>query len=217
MIDAKFAKLNAIMQVAIDAHNPPMIKSDYIKYTNISGIEMLCKHDEYTNTTIIGFGGTDEVQDWYTNLIVHPYEDPLGFSVHTGFYDAFCLLAHKLYQYTFIRKSERLYVTGFSQGAALAQVALLYLSVFDIPTESYLAASPLVGDENFQDKISYVSKLKSYYFCNDIVHYLPFGFGYQHPENSINLGWNFSLNPHDLHKYKKAIIDYELKLSNSKR
>lgn len=212
----KIDKLDEILQVAIDSHFPQECFTPYTKYVNIDGIEMLCKYDEFTNTTIIGFGGTDELRDWATNILFRPYHHPQGYRLHRGFYFAFSRLSNKLFEYTFIRKSKRLYLTGFSQGGALAQICALQLRMFEIPIELYVMGSPLVGDKNFHSKIQ-AEVYKSYWFSNDPVHYLPFGFGYSHPENNIPLGCCHSLHSHDIYKYKKEILDYELKLSNSKR
>ncbi len=144
-------------------------------FTEIESIDrgaiqaMLVKRD---SVCILVFRGTDDIRDWSVNMNTSPMPWPGGGVVHSGFLEAFESIAETLRKIRSRFHNQNWYVTGHSQGAAMAILSTSLIR----PTAVYTYGCPLLGDGAFSDAIP----LKQIYQVindRDLVTTLPNGIG----------------------------------------
>lgn len=168
--------------------------------------EVLAYYDEYDNSVILAFAGSDTALDWAYNSVLAPtYVDRHDVTVHWGFNAHRNSLLHKLYEWTFIRKARRIDLIGFSLGGATAILFAMDICQFNKPLTVTTIACPKVGFSDLTRRLANIP-IVNYYYVNDPVHYIPCG--YHLPGNGRNLGWKAVLCPHKLSHYTEDIIHY---------
>lgn len=102
--------------------------------------------------TIVAFAGTDQRNDWMTNIQckMTEIELPGGYyiQVHKGFYQAYLSVGEKVQQLIELHsngKAKKLIFTGHSLGGALATIAALKCRVLDRPHKVITFGGPRVG------------------------------------------------------------------------
>ncbi|MEJ0093466.1 MAG: lipase family protein [Methylocella sp.] len=135
----------------------------------------------------MSFRGTQTKQDWHTNFqaaLIHPANTDKNLLVHSGFYNAFEILADganglgaKLLEIKTTTSGVPIYITGHSLGGALAQIAAAVLGD-DRVAACYTFGSPRVGNSYFDLWV----KVPSYRVINfaDIVPQVPLPIIYRH-------------------------------------
>lgn len=176
-------------------NNKKILEEGYIKLfstffkskTDIVDLQFmkLIKYDEEINKDIIilVFQGSQEPQDWISNLTVKKANYSGKYQVHQGFYDGFKLFLKILNDKDFYSKTQKKYnfnkdidyinnnckiiLTGHSLGGALATLAACYFHDIGIKKENmsiYTFGAPPVGDEEFCQK--YKNRLDIYRVVN---------------------------------------------------
>ena len=103
-----------------------------------------CNVIEAENFAVLVFRGSQEIQDWLSNLSTILTKWPQGGMVHWGFKDALEKVWDEVASYLDTLKVPIFY-TGHSLGAALATLAASKRT----PAAIYTFGSPRVGDSNF--------------------------------------------------------------------
>lgn len=128
---------------------------------------------EYQDVRILVFRGTDDLSDWKVNLNAIYTTSELG-SVHKGFYEAYVKLWEEIKDNFVLSSDKPLYITGHSLGGALATIASVHFTKYNIPfVATYTYGQPKV----FRESTIYVRKAsqKLYRFFNpyDLVPRIP--------------------------------------------
>lgn len=155
------------------------------------------------NHLIICFRGTYERVDWLTDAKFRKTALPNGRGkVHRGFWGAFASVWPELERFLKVHATgKKLFVTGHSLGAALAQLAGEQLTAANFDVHGvYLYGAPLVGNQHFAN--SYNKRLfdQTFMYINndDIVTRIPPPFlGYKrvgNPRNRFQFNHNHALN-----------------------
>jgi predicted lipase len=187
-------------------------------YDRTAGLkDAQCYSTTKDGNLILGFRGTEGVEDWLANVLiwrerlklkgVTESDSPM---VHAGFYRQFHGLFGRfkkdLEEY-FQSGKKRVICTGHSLGGALATIASLYLAFeykdqyHDLQFECYTFGAPRISGANFAEKFKNTVKI-SQRFVNegDIVPAVPrsFFFDFKHVEK----GWYINKNGefHDVNK-----------------
>ncbi len=132
---------------------------------------------QYPDRVIVAYRGTMmNIPDWIQNFreaLVPAY----GARVHQGFLDELNKVQKKvLAAVRKVRKGRRLYVTGHSQGGAVALLATRSFEAAKIPVaETYTFAAPRPGDAAFRDSLK--AAVHRIEHGNDIVSHVPPAFG----------------------------------------
>lgn len=138
----------------------------------------------YTNRTVVTYRGTTATAaDWVQNFRVDrvPFvldgePEPLTGEVHRGFLSELngvhAQVVAVLKQYHDNNKS--LYLTGHSQGGAIANLACAALEQAGFPVEAnYTFAAPRSGDRDFAKAVEKKTTIHRVEFGNDIVPHVP--------------------------------------------
>ena len=166
--------------------------------------QVLAYYDDKTSITRLAFAGTNHILDWIYNLAIVPIHVPAYETyLHYGFNAHATSLLHKMYEWTFVRKSSRIELIGFSLGGATAAIMALYISGFRKPMSVITMGSPKYTMAQYKLDIPIVN----YYYTNDIIARIPCQ--YEFSGVNRNLGWKAVLNPHNVHQYVRDIIHYE--------
>ena len=119
--------------------------------------------------TVLAFRGTDGVRDWFTDLDCLRFRWSMGGRVHRGFAKAVLRVWDEI-ETLLAPLDAPLFVTGHSLGAALATLAATLRPARAV----YNFGSPLVGDEEFTERLGAV-RLHRLVNNLDIVTTLPPG------------------------------------------
>ena len=131
------------------------------------------------DTIIICFRGTElHLADWMTDIDVELVGGPAG-KVHEGFHDGLSCVWKEMLQYINAeRKTQSLWLTGHSLGAALATLATARLRLNrDEPVNGlYTFGQPRTGDREFAQKFDQDFGNQTYRYVNnnDVVPRVPF-------------------------------------------
>lgn len=134
----------------------------------------------YTDSTVLAFQGTitaksiQSVKDWLQNVRVKKVKAmKLPGLVHEGFVGQLQLIWKKIKAELAKGFTAPLYVTGHSQGAAVAALATKALELADIDVaETYTFAAPRPGDANFAASVA--TPVYRFEYGDDIVPHVPF-------------------------------------------
>ncbi len=127
-------------------------------HTNTQGyVAVRPARDDNPGMAVICFRGTQQVEDWLTNLRIRstPIKDPktsapIG-NMHTGFHDAYQSVHDAIKDRLTGYEELPLYITGHSLGGALAVVATWYQSSQKLAA-CYTFGAPRVGDSGLIDR-----------------------------------------------------------------
>ncbi len=129
----------------------------------------------YTDCTVLAFQGTRRsAKDWMQNFRVKKVKAmKLPGLVHEGFVDQLKLIWKKVKAELANGITGPLYVTGHSQGAAIAALATKALELADIEvTETYTFAAPRPGDAKFAESVA--TPVYRFEYGDDLVPHVPF-------------------------------------------
>jgi lipase (class 3) len=180
--------------------------STHISLLKVSGID---SGGSSNNSLVIAFRGTDDLNDWNTNL--QTIQRPYGSTgkVHSGFKDAYLSIRKELLEYV-DRNSLPIFVAGHSLGAALATLTVsdIYKNInFD---SCYTFGSPRTGNKDFINSIESNNFYRVVNNC-DIVTVVPLDFAiikYRHigiPFLIDNEGQLINnMNEDDIYTYQKS-------------
>ncbi|BAU80100.1 esterase/lipase [Tokyovirus A1] len=134
-------------------------------------------HSSSKNVSVIAFGGSETAIDWITDVTYDQVEPKklrvpsAGLSVHQGFYDAYASIQQQLISLTRQYPGD-LYVTGYSLGGGVAQLAILDFSLDSHLKKSCTFAAPRCLSPSAAQAISHLEILR-YANSEDIVPELP--------------------------------------------
>ncbi len=126
------------------------------------------KVDYTIDNNIVYFACSDEIFDWICNMLVFPWYFR-GKIVHFGFWLQYALIKKRLLED--LKQYEKVYLTGYSLGGALAQLASLDLYIHGITSEVLVFGSPKPFYFGHRE-----INLKKVICGRDIVPLLHFGF-----------------------------------------
>ncbi len=156
-------------------------KTGVINNQNTSTQVALLKVNRDNPCLVIAFRGTDEMEDWQTN--VHAYQTPFADmgKVHSGFKKAYLSIKEELLEYL---KDNVLpiFITGHSLGAALATLATSEFYKNEQFDSCYTYGSPRTGNPAFVNSIKCKQIYRIVNNC-DIVTTVPIdfaGINYEH-------------------------------------
>jgi triacylglycerol lipase len=144
---------------------------------------------------LVSFRGSATVEDWKLNARF-PMEAREYFSLHEGFFRAFCRVHADLESQlaALAKPPKRCFFTGHSLGGALASIAAYYFKDF-LPEESwiYTYGQPCPGDQRFADAFNTAFEERCFRIVNedDLVTRLPPG--YTHVERRYRFAENAGL------------------------
>ncbi len=185
---------------AYDSKN--MLENDYDFLENEeSDTELFIKYDSKKEILHIVFRGSDSRVDWKQNfrfMTVAYGNKKSKIRIHKGFYKKYQSvrdLIHALLQY-YLEKymPAKIFVTGHSLGAALAQLCAVDIqynfqknSAFDLVC--YAFGSPRLGNRYFvKSFLKRIVNFRSFRNGCDIVTYIPFLFGYRETGKLTQIG-----------------------------
>lgn len=142
----------------------------------------LIRHHSYG--LMIGFRGTAEAGDWWSNLDRHRIDAPddIPGKVHRGFSDSLDEIWGELWEYIKANANgEPILLAGHSRGGAHATIAAARLIVRGVPVlRLHTYGSPRVGNKRFGKYIArHIGEARRYSYESDPVTRLP-RFGYKH-------------------------------------
>ncbi|MDF2938189.1 MAG: lipase family protein [Paenibacillaceae bacterium] len=110
---------------------------------------------------VVAFRGTKEPEDWKKDLLAtqlpYPYQHGMGWSTHAGFTELYRLLRPSLRKALgHAKPKQRLYITGYSLGGALACLCALDPAVrkHAASVRLYTFGAPRVGNPAFAGALS---------------------------------------------------------------
>lgn len=187
-IISSFDKNNActLAQMCELVYSDEMVVIDALHRNGYTGFfidvdDVQCFIAEHDNYSVIVFRGTDDVSDWVTNLTFRMAEHVYGF-VHAGFSRAidavFADVKHNL------NTRKPVFITGHSQGAALASLCAikLRLSGWDVKAV-YAYGQPRVGGHSYKTHYNKLLKNCTYRIVNNndtVTRVPPRSFNYVH-------------------------------------
>ncbi|HIF51158.1 MAG TPA: lipase family protein [Thiotrichaceae bacterium] len=127
-----------------------------------------------TPALVIVFRGTDEIEDWHTNI--HAYQTSFNNTgkVHAGFKKAYLSIRSELFNYL-KNYNIPIFITGHSLGAALATLASSEICNNNNFDSCYTFGSPRVGNPAFSNSINCAQIYRVINNC-DIVTAVPLDF-----------------------------------------
>nr|WRK65094.1 lipase [Marseillevirus futianmevirus] len=134
-------------------------------------------HSSSKNVNIISFGGSETAIDWITDVTYDQVEpkklrvSSSGLAVHQGFYDAYTSVQQQLIGLTRQYPGD-LYITGYSLGAGIAQLAVLDFSLDSHLKKSCSFAAPRCLSPSAAQAVSHLEILR-YANSEDVVPELP--------------------------------------------
>lgn len=164
---------------------------------------VVMKKDSEPESLLFAFRGTDNREEWWDDLTVHPttfkpqdsrVELSPTLHVEEGFDRVYQSMQESLFSIVDAEQPKTIYVTGHSLGAAICTLFAfdLQLSRPEITVVCFNFASPRVGNEEFVKKFSTLpgqtkNPLVRFVNSKDLVPKVPLGFeGYVHlPEDFI--------------------------------
>lgn len=181
----------------------------YIEELNTSTHVALLKIIQDDPCLVIVFRGTDEINNWNSN--VHAYQASFynKGKVHSGFKQAYMSIRRKLHKYL-KESSMPTFITGHSLGAALATMAASDLYEDESFDSCYTFGSPRIGNPDF---INSIKSRQIYRIVNntDIVTTVPIDFArikYNHAGSAYLIDDQGNLregmNDDDIYIYQKS-------------
>ena len=134
---------------------------------------------------ILAFRGTQTLEDWQTDFKVKLVKSSVG-RVHRGFTESLDNIWEDIKQSIaqFCDKSQKIWITGHSLGAALAALAVDRLTEGEEEVSGlYTFGQPRVGDKEFAENFDWKIKSRSFRFVNDediVTRVPPRLLGYEH-------------------------------------
>ena len=134
-------------------------------------------HSSSKNVSIIAFGGSETAIDWITDVTYDQVEPKklripsTGLAVHQGFYDAYTSVQQQLVGLTRQYPGD-LYLSGYSLGAGINQVAILDFSLDPRLKKSCTFAAPRCLSPKAAQVIAHLEILR-YANSEDVVPELP--------------------------------------------
>lgn len=134
-------------------------------------------HSSSKNVSIISFGGSETAIDWITDVTYDQVEptklrvSSAGLAVHQGFYDAYTSVQQQLIGLTRQYPGD-LYITGYSLGGGMAQVAILDFSADTNLKKSCTFAAPRCLSPSASQFLTHL-EISRYANSEDIVPELP--------------------------------------------
>ncbi|MDJ0718521.1 MAG: lipase family protein [Prochloraceae cyanobacterium] len=131
------------------------------------------------NIIVVCFRGTDQLEDWITNLDLELIKGPFEGRVHQGFYTSLSGVWQRIERTIASfrgNKPKSLWFTGHSLGAALATLAVARWREEDRPVDGlYTFGQPRTGDREFARNFNFDFKPYTFRFVNnnDIVTRIP--------------------------------------------
>lgn len=159
-------------------------------------------------TQYLSIGGSDSLIDWFYNIRSLTSERIGLHRYAKGFNEKYEELMRVLLDSDFVSELDRdrpLYVTGYSQGAAIAKLVAIHMRLLDYPkVKSVTFATPNIADRNWEKDFNNI-------FPNaiairnilDPICYLPFGFAT--PKN-VEYGCFSLRNPHAMTSYLRYVL-----------
>jgi triacylglycerol lipase len=182
--------------------------STHVSLLKVTGID---NGGNPNNSLVIAFRGTDDLNDWNSNLqtIQRPYGS--AGKVHSGFKDTYLSIRDELLGYL-DNNSLPIFVTGHSLGAALATLTVsdIYKNInFD---SCYTFGSPRTGNNDFVNAIENDNFYRVVNNC-DIVTVVPLDFAvikYRHIGNPILINdeghLSERMNDDEVYTYQKSKV-----------
>lgn len=169
----------------------------YVDRTN--GLQAVVSVRHPDRKVYVVFRGSNEVKDWFHNLMRLRKDIGSGRKIHTGYYQqlmrsgAYEELANSLLDASKRNPTYDLIITGHSAGGALATVFSYFVSTL-FPWKNIAVvtfASPRVGNRAFRDAYMETSNLSHTRVVNqrDVITSLPW-FGYHHVGEPVHIRKN---------------------------
>lgn len=171
---------------------------------------------DLNDEVIVSIRGTDELKDWYNNILRWQTGYILNSNVHTGF------LEHMNEVYSDIEKHieeyDNITIVGHSLGGAVSLLlgAKIAHKNNDKTCKVITYGCPRAGDKNFKKIYTDLTNLKCYrvYINQDIITKIPY-FGYYHigsPIRIINTKYRCSQlkTVHSIDTYKELLDELDL-------
>lgn len=154
--------------------------------------DLVCALHTTEDTLFLAFKGTTSVKDIIYDISLIQIDDSFGIpgKLHKGFYELFKKNYIELVDIIKSHNKSKIYITGHSLGASLAQICFTYLKLTKIlpdNTQLHLVTfgSPRVGDKEYINFINSQENVCLYVNKKDIIAKLPVFFNYFSPESHI--------------------------------
>ena len=128
--------------------------------TDTQGFVAVRRVGDERDMAVVSFRGTENVQDWETNLrhslipadLLHSAANGPTAKVHQGFREAFMSVRDQVERYLPCAMGLPIFITGHSLGGALATLGAAYLSGWGLAA-CYTFGAPRVGNKGFSSSL----------------------------------------------------------------